>query len=767
MTNPVMYPLRGQHVLEVSTKASGVYAGWLLEQLGASVTRLDLPMAVDCPADSLKAFDNSLNGTKNSIAAADRTAIAHALGSANVLLLDSRHDDALDGEAVRLTAGILSKARLGCAIVDVSGHRERKEAGSIPATPLTESAAAAMSWSLGHPDRAPLALPADIPDYLAGTEAAGAAALAMLLHQADSSVMQEWDVSATDVLATYVGQICSNFLPYERPWQRDGARASMSGGSYPAAMFACRDGHVSIMCRTPREWHGLLRAMGDPAWSRDERFRDGRVVARFHADEADGYLKAWTLERTRDEIFELGKEFSFPIAPVLTVGESLDLEHFAERGFLTPTEEGAPKVSQPWKIIEPPDGPRFLGTGRPSWTPAKASLDAPLAGLRVLDLSWVWSGPMVTAALGDLGADVLKVENRERADPARLRGAALRDGVPVEGPELEVTPYFNQMNRGKKSIAVDISTPEGVEIILDLAAECDVVVENMRPGALDRRGLGYQELAERNPGLIMLSMSLMGQTGPMRTVGGYAPVMSGLAGLDSMVGYGPEDLIGLYNPALGDPNGAAHALTVLLAALVGRQQTNKGCWIDLAQVEAMVSIQRAAHIESQRTGTSTVMGNSHSTWWPHGTWKCTGEDEWIAVAARTDAERARLAELTDGEPATNEELTSALESWLSTRPADDAVKHLRALGIAANPVWSFAQMVDSDWARERQLGHTVHHPYLGDQRIFGLPWKCNGRGFAPSEPAPLLGSNTDSVLANVLGLSETTIGGLRRRKVIE
>lgn len=223
----------------------------------------------------------------------------------------------------------------------------------------------------------------------------------------------------------------------------------------------------------------------------------------------------------------------------------------------------------------------------------------------------------------------------------------------------------------------------------------------------------------------------------------------------------------MYNPALGDPNGAAHALAVLLAAFVGRQETGKGCWIDLAQVEAMVSIQRAAQIESQRTGETTVRGNSHSTWWPHGTWKCSGDDEWIAVAVRTDAERERLVELTDQDPASSEDFITALETWLSARPAADAAKHLRALGVAAHPVWSFEQMVDSDWARERQLGHTVQHPYLGAQRIFGLPWKCNGIAYAPSEPAPLLGSNTDSVLADVLGRSETTIGGLRSRNVIE
>ncbi|PUA82790.1 CaiB/BaiF CoA-transferase family protein [Nocardioides currus] len=758
-------PLAGVRVLELSSRASGAYAGWLLAQLGASVTRLDLPTVVDCDPIAQAELERSLHGDKVQVASGDPAAMAAATASADVVVADSLHDDALDGAATRASLAVLADLAPACPVIDVSSHRVA-DGARAPSSALGAAATAGMSWSLGHPGLEPLALPYDLPDFMAGTEAASAAALSLVLRRASQS-RQVWDVASSDVLAMYVGQICSNFLPYERPWRRDGARASMSGGSYPAAMFACRDGHVSIMCRTNREWNGLLRAMGDPDWSQDPKFEDSRVVARLHADEADPHLVAWTRDRTRDEIFALGKEFAFPVAPVLSIQEALAQEQFSMRDFIARDSESV-VVGRPWKLSPPVASSTAVVSRRAPWDGSRATPDKPLAGLRVLDLSWVWSGPMVTAALHDLGAEILKIENRKRADPARLRGRAYRDGVPVDGPELEVTPYFNQMNHGKRSIALDIATDEGAALVLDLAAECDVVVENMRPGALERRGLHYERLSARNPGIVMLSMSLMGQTGPMRSVGGYAPVMSGLAGLDSVVGYDEDDLIGLFNPALGDPNGAGHALAVLLAALAGRQQTGVGAWIDLSQVEALMSIQRIAVAERGRGATPAVRANRHAVFEPHGTWRSLGDDDWVTVVARTDDERESLAKVVGAHAdASGPELEAALQAWLAARPASAAATELTTAGIAAHPVLSFEAMTSSDWARSRGLVSRVEHPFLGDQLMFAVPWKCNGAGYSVTAPAPLLGADTDRVLGDVLGLASTDIGRFRESGVIE
>ncbi|WP_256974146.1 CoA transferase [Rhodococcus sp. NCIMB 12038] len=624
------------------------------------------------------------------------------------------------------------------------------------------SARAAMSWAIGHADKAPLPLPYDLPSFHAGTEAAAAAALAVLLAECADLGPQHWQINPTDVLTYYVGQIASNFWPYERPWKRDGARASMSGGSYPAAMFECSDGWVSIMCRTDQDWAGLLDAMGRPEWCKHERFRDPRIVARFHADEADVHLEAWLSGMTRDEAFALSNVHKFPMAPVLDTGDAMVLDQFASRGFFEHDSAGNAIAGKPWRFTpatDIADGPILDLEPGPQ---------APLAGLKVLDLSWAWSGPMVTSGLRDLGAEILKVENRRRADPTRVRGAAIRDGEPVPGPPLEVTPYFNQVNHGKKSIAIDFTTPQGAELIVELAAKADIVVENMRPGVLSRRGLTYERLSARNPGLIMVSMSLMGQHGPMKGVGGYAPVMSGLSGLDSVVGYGPGDLVGLFNPALGDPNGAGHALAALMAALLDRRRTGRGTLIDLSQTEALVSIERIQMADFQKTGRSHVPADGHRTYWPHGTWQTANAEEWIAVAARTDEERSILARLIGLKTVPDRaEFEMEVQRWASTRQADEAEQTLVKHGIPASRVRSFEDILDDPISELNGIFAPVDHPYLGRQPILGLPWQMNGHKFPATEPGPLLGAHTRAILGRELGLTARQLDELESLEVIE
>jgi crotonobetainyl-CoA:carnitine CoA-transferase CaiB-like acyl-CoA transferase len=745
-------PLAGFAIVEISTRVAGSYCGWLLAQLGATVRRVAAPTVIDCPPDLKADVDASLHELKQEVPV-DDPALPKYLADCDVVIVDSLHDDALDGVGRDLTRELLLWAGAHTAVIDIPLY---VIPGSGPiraeaATSLTASALSSMSWSIGHVDQAPLTLPHDIPEFLTGAEAAAAAALSLVMKTADPAAAPEWQIVTSEVLTYYAGQICSNFLPYERPWHRDGPRATQSGGSYPAAMFECLDGWISIMCRKQKEWHALLAAMGNPEWSQDPRFADSREVARLYADEADRHLKAWTSERTRVEMAALGREFSFPIAPVLRMEQALEQEQIVERRFLHPSR-GIRLPGVPWHMVDGA-GPGNMAE-RPLANRRRASPvggAAPLAGLRVLDLSWAWSGPMVTSGLCDLGAEVLKVENLTHADPTRVRGRATRGGVPIPGPEHEVTPYFNQLNHAKRSIAVDISTPGGVEAVRRLAGEVDVVVENMRPGALERKGLGYFQLIAENPSLIMLSMSIVGQTGPLRELGGYAPVMSGLAGLDSIVGYSADDLIGLFNPSLGDPDGAVHGLLALLAALARRELTGHGCWIDLAQVEALLGIQRTSIIVAQRRGSTVVPANGHHLFWPHGTWRASGSDNWLALAARTNAERARLAAHV-GLPAVPSpaDFDAAVAEWVSAVEAEAAARDLRAIGLPAAKVRPFEEVVDTPDADARGIYSWVEHPYLGQQRILNLPWRLSGRTFPARGCAPLFGADTKAILGTQL-----------------
>ncbi|GAA2901122.1 hypothetical protein GCM10010472_69210 [Pseudonocardia halophobica] len=760
--------LAGLRVVELSTRVAGAYCGRILRLHGATVSRWVAPTMADCPPGLLTLLEESLHEGKTTLGPDGPS--ADDLARADVVVVDSLHDDAYDGAWTAATRRALERVPAGCPVVDVSAHAEqlRERSGAPRAAPepggsLTASAASAMSWSIGSPGLEPLALPYDLADYLAGTEAAGAAALALAVGAAGAGVPNDyWDISAGDVVSSYVGQICAVFLPFGRPWVRDGPRATGSGGFYPGAMFRCRDGQLTLVCRTDREWAGLRKAMGDPEWSREPRFADAREVARSHADEADRYVSAWTESHTCAEITALGQEFGFAVAQVLTPAQGARLEQFAHNGFVERDSAGAgTRPGRPWRVLDAAE----VGVGAP--LALRPTPERPLAGLTVLDLSWVWSGPMLTAQLADLGAEVLKVESRSRPDPARSRGRALRDGVPLEGPDLEVSTYFGQMNRGKRSLALNIGTEEGADVVRRLAATVDVVVENMRPGALDRRSLGYADLATANPGLIMLSMSMMGQEGPMRGLGGYAPVMSGLAGADAIVGYSPDQRIGLYNPSLGDPNGAAHAMTCLLAALVRRQRTGRGGWVDVAQIACLMATARAALIEDVHLGEARVPGNGHAVFWPHGAFRCAGEDEWVALAVRTDRERERLRGVVGGTWTEPTGAADAVRRWADRQDAATAAFLLRGANLDAARIDSFERLADSGWAKERRLSAVLDHRYLGPQPVFHSPWKRDGRVFSAPTPAPLLGDSTESVLRERLGVDDDQLAVLRAAGAIE
>lgn len=754
----VRLPLNGVSVLEISCTPAAAYAGLLLAQLGARVTRVATQITADCPEDLAREFERSIHLGKSHVLVNDGDAVAEAIRGADLLLTDSLSELAPDAGARRIARDALDQRPDHCSVVEIT-------IGLRDSGALLASARSGMSWSLGHPGQHPLPLPFDLSSYHTGAEAAAVASLTLLVRDDLAPTAQHWKLNPADILTYYVGQIASNFIPYERPWHRDGARATMSGGSYPAAMFECSDGWVSIMCRTDGDWSNLLDAMGRPPWSEQEKFKDPRMIARLYADEADVHLKGWFRQLSCDETFRLSMIYKFPMAPVLATSASLALEQFRHRKFFGTDSEGLAVPGQPWRCE--PTVSTAASDSQPRELRLRSTSKRPLAGLRVLDLSWAWSGPMVTSGLRDLGAEVLKIESRNRPDPTRVRGPAIRNGEIVPGPPLEVTPYFNQVNHGKKSIVVDFTSSDGAALIKDLAREADVVIENMRPGVLSRRGLTFESLSEHNPGLIMLSMSLMGQQGPMSTIGGYAPVMSGLSGLDSLVGYSDRDLIGLFNPALGDPNGAAHALASLTAALVHRQRTGRGMLIDLSQVEALLAIQRVPFAHVQTIGAPPVPADTHYRFWPHGTWPCAGDDEWIAISAQNDAHRQTLSGILGlHDHVDRDTFTQELSRWTSPRNANDLEQILNEHGVPASRVRHFEDVLNDVQTTSEQLLRPIAHPYLHEQKILNLPWSLNGQKYQASEPGPLLGAHTHQVLTTILELDDEAVALLHENGVV-
>jgi crotonobetainyl-CoA:carnitine CoA-transferase CaiB-like acyl-CoA transferase len=758
--------LAGVRVLEISTHVAGAYCGKVLGQLGAHVTRWG-------PATDVLGLERTRRVAQAFLHQGkldhglDLAPVDAALAQADIIILE--HLDAGHPLAQTIEDILARRAAVRDEAVVVQLAPAMADGQALPGCALTSAAWSAMTCAIGEPAREPLTLPYDLASYEAGISAA-AAALAGLLG-GFGIARGPVEIAERDVLANFVGILTQNYLPFGRPWRRDGRIPFMSGGVYPCGLFVCSDGYIAVYCRGDGEWKGILKAMGDPDWSREERFRDPRIVARHHAAEADSHFFPWLARQTRQQLIDLGMKFGFPVGSVRGIEEVLHDEQFEYRKSLQELAVAGERPVQvpgvPWRLYEAPVSAAAAGqtaarlaaaAARDAQARSPASL---LRGLRVLDLSWVWSGPMVTSMLADLGAEVLKIEHPSKLDSVRLRGRPQKDGVELQGPSTELNPWFNQLNHGKRSVVLDMKSAQDQATLRKLAESCDVVVENMRPGALVKSGLGYAELSAANPSIVMLSMSMAGQSGPLSQMKGYAGIMSAMAGLESLVGYeladGTKSLSGMTKTALGDPNAAMHAITMLMAALHRRRKTGRGLWIDLAQTDAILAILGAPVIESQLYGRPGVMGNRHPLYAPHGQYPCTGSDQWVAIAVHDDARwqsfcgvaalPSALAEL--DAPARVErwrDIDQAVAAWTAQHSREQVMAALAPLRIAVAPVTSYEELMASPWKRERQLTQVVNHPWLGEQEIFVPPWRFGGQLPGVNAPAPLLGADTEAVL---------------------
>lgn len=402
----------------------------------------------------------------------------------------------------------------------------------------------------------------------------------------------------------------------------------------------------------------------------------------------------------------------------------------------------------------------------------------PLEGVRVADFCWVWAGPYSTMLLANLGAEVIKVEGHKRTDLTR-HGVVwpLPDPAPQELPPNQGMS-LNSVNMNKKSVTLDFTKPEGVELAKRLAAMCDIVVDNMRAGAMIRLGLGYEELRKLRPDIIVVSASSRGQQGPHKDYAGYATIHQAVGGGAYTTGY-PD---GEPSTSGGDVDliNATTTAYAALAALYHRMQTGEGQFIDYSQCEGVSSM-----IGDQLLGyelSSEVperMGNSHPKYAPHNVYRCWGVDHWLALEVHSDEEFAALSNII-GMPELakdprfadmasrkeNEaELDRIIEEWTRQRDRDWMANEFCQAGIAAAPSRDWRDLYADPHLRARNVFVTVDHPELGKLELVGAPWKMSDYEM-PERYAPLLGEHNDYVLQELLGLSEAEVAELRRNDVI-
>lgn len=401
----------------------------------------------------------------------------------------------------------------------------------------------------------------------------------------------------------------------------------------------------------------------------------------------------------------------------------------------------------------------------------------PLQGLRVLDFTWVIAGPLVTRLLAALGAQVIKIESSRHIDLMRT-GGPFRNNV----LNINAAGYFNNFNTDKLSATVDLTTPHGRDLVLQLAAISDVVTENYVPGVLEGLGLSYEVFRAVRPDVVMLRMPGLGSDGPHARSRSMGTHIQAAAGFDEITGPADGRPIGTgmsYPDASSSP---WHAAAALMVALGHRRATGLGQVVELSQYEAAVCFNGFAVLDwSANRRVHQRTGNRSLHCWPHGIYRCQGYDRWCAIAVRTQAEWDALVKALgspawarDGRFATvlgrlrhAAELDSRIEAWTRQRPPEQAMRRLQAAGVPAGVVQAPEDMLTRDpQLRRRRFFIATDHPEAGRIHHDGHPFHFSAIEHAPRRPPPCLGQHTDFVLQEVLGLGEERVNRLLLGQVL-
>lgn len=390
-----------------------------------------------------------------------------------------------------------------------------------------------------------------------------------------------------------------------------------------------------------------------------------------------------------------------------------------------------------------------------------------LKGIRVIDYSHFLAGPHMSRCLAAMGADVIKVERPTGGDAGRAHGAF------VSGQ----SGYFLQQNMGKRGLCLDMKDKRGFDMMMKLVETADVFVENYRPGALDKLGLGYQALSALNPRLVYCSVSAYGHTGPDASKAGFGLIAEAKSGAMAQLGSEGE-APPLFRIPIADMYAGTHGVAAICAALLGRTSSGKGQHIDLALYDCMISIHDYAVQRYTLSGGADLpkrTGSDASDSPIYGVFP--GSDGYLVIAAQVDESWARLAKLIGGtaldakfvtpagRAAHYREATAIVKAWSSARSAAECLAALDAAGIPSSAVQTIDQVLADPQVKARNMLIEQEHPVLGTVRLPNLPFRFSDCDTTPTRVAPLLGEH-NAEIARELGLSEAEIAAMQAEGVL-
>ncbi len=790
-------PLAGLRVVDCSEGIAGALASRLLADLGADVVLVEAtgeqapegwarraPRRLADESAGGGGLRLALDAGKRSWAVDERDPGAArrlaALVAASDLLVEDRGRAAMSEAG--LDYGTLSATHPALVYASHSPFGEEGPYAGRLSSEIVDYAMGGWMYLCGEPQRPPLLVPGRQSELHAGAQLA-TGALAALWEARRSGRGQQVEVT------TFEASVSSHLFVISE-WMQEGAVHRRVG----TTVLPCSDGHllVTSLNRAVFSLLGEPERAGDPAIATPEGWRAAQpeVLAR---------LAVWAQPLVREEIYRRAQEARVTgLTPIAATGELLGSPQHEAREWWLDVEGTAGRLripGPPWRMSRSDVGPRRRAptTGehtaegfaaragaRTTPAPAPAGADAPAGalpfdGLRVLEVTNAWAGPLAGQYFADLGADVVLVES-PRAQFMRSWHFAGNQ----EWPRAYDRGHgFNQLHRNKRGVCIDLASPAGRDLFLELAGRADIVLENNSPSVFPRLGLGYEALAARNPRLLLVSISGFGASGPYASYRAAGSTMEATTSLVSRTGYGPGALhqTGSFHT---DPIAGTSAVAATTAALFERERSGLGQHIEVSLFAAGTLFSVEALMEHQLAGRSPGPRRNRSPGAaPQGAYRSAGDDCWLALCCETDRQWEALCrvagtpELADAHPRLADRLLAhdaidlAIEGWSRTLDHNEAARRLQEAGVPAGPVLANWELVSDPHLYERDYWvHTVH-PEVGYQRYEGQPWRFS-RSQLPrrARAAPLFGEHNDEVLSGGAGLPPGAIAELRSSGVV-
>ncbi|HLI68007.1 MAG TPA: CoA transferase, partial [Caulobacteraceae bacterium] len=681
--------LAGVKVVDATSDVAGQFCGRLFADYGAEVILVERPDGAATRREG--PFDDEgsllfrhLNQGKAGFSwrqgdAASERHLDRLLDEADIVLVDA-------GDPIAAKV----EGKIVCRISDFGQHGPYRDwrGGEI-----VHQALSGVMFTTGAQDREPLYGVGRRTAYACGATAY-ISCLAALIWRDRTGESQAVEAITAEATAAMAQNLVTQYS-YSRTYA--------SRRQYPGmlAQLMCRDGWLVLFAL--RGWPAICRIFGCPEVAEDPRFA-GIAALRRNWPEAVALLREKARDRGVEELIDALQRAKVSSARIPTLPELLETPQYAGRGMFRTDGDGKLDSLGPVFRTRSPHRPRGRAPEpggdagfqtkrlerRNSLPPPAFADRLPLQGLRVLDFTQAWAGPMTARALAFLGAEVIKIENGARLDSWRGPAVGVNDPASYPNRSGGERPYdrnalFNTQNHDKKSICLDLKSPGGQDIACRLAARCDVVLANFSPHALAKLGLGYEALSRDNPKLVMVEMPAFGNDGPWSSHVGMGKTMEAAAGMASLIGYGDGEPV-LTGPAYLDPIGGLHGAAAVLTALAERNRTGLGQYVEVAQVEAAMHWIGEYILQTGRTGeVFRADGNRRPDMAPHDAFPCAGDDQWMVIACPDDETWARLAaaaglgDLADarlstlaGRLANAEAVKTALSAWTRGRNKHEA-----------------------------------------------------------------------------------------------